>query len=45
MPDHLVAAWQRNLTKWERRTGVRPRVHLAWTSEETSGGACRTSDC
>ena len=21
----------------ERRTGVRPRVHLAWTSEETSG--------
>ena len=28
---------QRNLLKWERRTGVRPRVHLAWTSEETSG--------
>ena len=35
--DKLVAAWQRNLLKWERRTGVRPRVHLAWTSEETSG--------
>ena len=35
--DTLVAAWQRNLLKWERRTGVRPRVHLAWTSEETSG--------
>ena len=28
---------QRNLVKWERRTGVRPRVHLAWTSEEKSG--------
>ncbi len=35
--DTLVAAWRRNLTKWERRTGVRPRVHLAWTSEESSG--------
>ena len=35
--DKLVAAWQRNLLRWERRTGVRPRVHLAWTSEETSG--------
>ena len=35
--DKLVAAWKRNLIKWERRTGVRPRVHLAWTSEETSG--------
>ena len=35
--DKLVAAWQRNLLKWERRTGLRPRVHLAWTSEETSG--------
>jgi len=35
--DKLVAAWQRNLLKWERRTGIRPRVHLAWTSEEHSG--------
>ena len=35
--DRLVAAWQRNLLRWERRTGVRPRVHLAWTSEERSG--------
>ena len=35
--DTLVAAWTRNLVKWERRTGVRPRVHLAWTSEEKSG--------
>jgi glutathionylspermidine synthase len=35
--EKLVAAWKRNLLKWERRTGVRPRVHLAWTSEETSG--------
>ena len=33
--DKLVAAWQRNLLRWERRTGVRPRVHLAWTSEGT----------
>src|SRR4051812_35008987 len=35
--EKLVAAWRRNLLRWERRTGVRPGVHLAWTSEERSG--------
>ena len=30
--DTLVTAWKRNLLKWERRTGVRPRVHLACTT-------------
>jgi glutathionylspermidine synthase len=35
--DRLVEAWRRNLLRYERRTGLRPRVHLAWTSEERSG--------
>src|SRR4051794_14955967 len=34
--DKLVTAWRRNLLKWERRSGTHPRVHLAWTTEETS---------
>src|SRR3712207_9485718 len=37
LDDRLVAAWQRNLSRWEAHYRRRPKVHLAWTSGDTSG--------
>jgi glutathionylspermidine synthase len=35
--DRLVAAWARNLGRWEAERGRRPRVHLTWSNGDTSG--------
>lgn len=37
LDDRLIAAWQRNLARWESEHGHKPRVHLAWTSGDDSG--------
>ncbi|WP_222264729.1 glutathionylspermidine synthase family protein [Modestobacter marinus] len=38
LDDRLVAAWRRNLSRWEAHFGRRPRrVHLVWTEGDPSG--------
>jgi glutathionylspermidine synthase len=37
LDDRLIAAWQRNLSRWASEHGHRPRVHLAWTEGDASG--------